>query len=105
VTELQVVFRDLLSASKSFQAHGKEFGEAVPKDGPPAPHVNESTLHQTLPKVLRAVGAMHDAISVSMLAHSAKLRRAHDVYVTSELKNNELIERLAQALSNPDAIR
>jgi len=105
MTELQVVFKDLVGASKAFNVHGKEFGDIVPKAGPPVPHVNEPTLQQALPKVLQAIGAMHDAVAASMEAHSVKLRRAHDVYRVSELKNNELIERLAQALANPDAIQ
>jgi hypothetical protein len=105
MTELQVVFRDLMSASKAFHLHGKESGDLVPKDGPPTPHVNEPTLQQALPKVLQAIGAMDDAVAASMEAHSVKLRRAHDVYQVSEVKNRELIERLAQALSNPDAIQ
>ncbi|MES9539363.1 DUF6317 family protein [Actinomadura sp. NPDC000600] len=105
MTEVQVVFKDLLAASKAFHVHGKEFGDIVPKAGPPAPHVNEPTLQLVLPKVLQAIGAMHDAVAASMEAHSVKLRRAHDVYLASELKNRDLIERLAQALANPDAIQ
>jgi hypothetical protein len=105
MSELKVVFADLVSASRSFHEHGREFGDLAPKSGPPVPHVNESTLQATLPKVLQAIGAMHDAVASSMEAHSVKLQRAHDVYTHHEQKTKALIDSLQKVLSSPDAIQ
>ncbi|MBW8483979.1 DUF6317 family protein [Actinomadura parmotrematis] len=100
----EVVFRDLLRASKAFHVRGKDFGDIAPKDGPPVPHVNEPLLAKVLPQVLRAIGVMHDAVASSMEGHSLKLQHAHDVYLHTERKNKELVARLAKTLSNPEAI-
>jgi hypothetical protein len=105
MSEFKVIFADLVLASRSFHEHGKEFGDIAPKSGPPVPHVNEPNLQATLPKVLQAIGAMHDAVASSMEAHSVKLRRAHDVYIYHEQKTKALIDSLQKVLSTPDAIQ
>lgn len=66
MSAIEVVFEDLLAASRAFRVHGEKFDQIAPKQGPSVPHLNEAAISEQLPIVLKAIGAMHDAVAASM---------------------------------------
>jgi hypothetical protein len=101
MTDMQVVFDELMTASKVFHQEGAKFNQIYPKGGIRSPTVSTTELNTALSSILLAIGHGHAAIAASIESYSIKLRRAHDSYRHADLNSRQLMK----ALQDPDSIK
>lgn len=101
MTNMQVVFEELMTASKVFHQEGVEFNQIYPKGGIQPPTVSTTELKAALSSILLAIGQGHATVAASIESYSIKLRRAHDSYRHADLNSGQLMK----ALQDPDSIK
>lgn len=99
MNRLQVVYDDMLQASKTFRTEAQAYSSACPVFGIPV--VPDQNLLEAINTVVDGVRLTYDMISKSIDGHGIKMQRAHDVYQNSEIDSTQL----CQALGDPDAIQ
>jgi hypothetical protein len=96
----QVVMSDLVDAAATFASEAATFKAIMPNDGPPCPDGGDAAFDQSLRSVVQMISALHLQATGVIEDDSAKLKKAHANYASTE----ESLTRLCQQIISPDKI-
>lgn len=96
----QVVMGDLLDTSSTFGSEAITFRAIMPDGGPACPDGGDEAINQSLRATVQLISALHLQATGVIEDDSAKLKKAHDNYASTD----ENLARLCRQIIAPSRI-